>query len=171
MPTAPIACNRSGRAPLPMRWRRPPRRARPSPPRTWRHAPCACSKARSAMASPASAPIPMSTTSSSSAMQGVLAAKKQVAGKLDVEVVAFSTSRNDLAQPEATVRLKDAIALGPNLIGASLNASADPARALAALLDLAEASRLPVDLHLDEHLEPHRTPAGQVADAVIARGP
>src|SRR5262249_34681168 len=43
------------------------------------------------------------------AMQGVLAAKKQVAGKLDVEVVAFSTSRNDLAQPEATVRLKDAI--------------------------------------------------------------
>ena len=60
--------------------------------------------------------------------------------------------------------------MGAGLIGASLNASADPARALAALLDLAERTGLPVDIHLDEHLEPHRMLAGMVADAVIARG-
>ena len=103
-------------------------------------------------------------------MQGVLAAKRATAGKIDVEVVAFSTSKNDLAEPDAVARLKDAIAMGAHLIGASLNASADPPRSLAVLLDLAEQTRLPLDLHLDEHLEPHQMLAGTVADAVIARG-
>ncbi len=103
-------------------------------------------------------------------MEGVLAAKQQMTGRLDVDIVAFSTSRNDLAEPEALIRLEAAVAMGADLIGASLNASADPPRALAALLDLAERSGLPVDIHLDEHLEPHRMLSGMVADAVIARG-
>jgi cytosine deaminase len=103
-------------------------------------------------------------------MQGVLAAKKQLAGKIDIEVVAFSTSKNDLAEAKAAARLKDAVGLGADLIGASLNASSDPPRALAALLDIAEASGLPIDMHLDEHLDPHRMLCAQVADAIIARG-
>ena len=103
-------------------------------------------------------------------MQGVLAAKRRMAGRIEVDVVAFSTSRNDLAEPDAVVRLESAIATGAGLIGASLNASADPPRALAALLDFAEKSGLPVDIHLDEHLEPYRMLAGMVADAVAARG-
>jgi cytosine/creatinine deaminase len=56
------------------------------------------------------------------------------------------------------------------VIGASLNSSADPARALAALLDLAERSGLAVDLHLDEHLEQEKMLAALAADAVMARG-
>jgi cytosine deaminase len=60
--------------------------------------------------------------------------------------------------------------MGAGLIGASLNSSVDPPRALVALLDMAEHTRLPVDIHLDEHLEPHQMLAGMVADAVIARG-
>ncbi len=103
-------------------------------------------------------------------MRGVLAAKAAVAGRLDVDVIAFATSRNDLADPSAVARLEDALALGPDFLGASLNASADPARALDALLDLAERSNLPVDLHLDEHLDAERMLAPMVADAVIARG-
>jgi cytosine deaminase len=103
-------------------------------------------------------------------VEGVLAAKRAMAGRLDVEVVAFSTSMNDLAQPDALARLNDAIAMGAALIGASLNASDDPPRALDALLTLVEQARLPLDLHLDEHLEPHRMLAGMVADHVIARG-
>ncbi len=50
------------------------------------------------------------------------------------------------------------------------NSSADPGRALEALLDLAEQTGLPVDIHLDEHLEPHTMLCGAVADVVIARG-
>jgi len=90
--------------------------------------------------------------------------------RLDVEVIAFSTSKNDLAEPHALDRLERAVAIGADLIGASLNASADPSRALESLFDLAEHSGLPVDLHLDEHLEPEHMLAGMVADAVIARG-
>jgi cytosine deaminase len=104
------------------------------------------------------------------AMEGVLAAKQGMAGKIDVDIIAFSTSRNDLADPYAVLRLKDAVDMGAGLIGASLNSSADPPQALEALLDMAEHTRLPVDIHLDEHLEPHQMLAGMVADAVIARG-
>jgi cytosine deaminase len=103
-------------------------------------------------------------------MQGVLAARAELAGRLDVEVIAFSTSRNDLAEPAAVARLERAVELGPDFLGASLNSSADPGRALDALLDLAEQSGLPVDIHLDEHLDPHKMLCGAVADAVIARG-
>ena len=101
-------------------------------------------------------------------MQGVLAARGDVADRLDVEVIAFSTSRNDLAGPDAIERLECAIALKPDLLGASLNSSADPARALDALLNLAARNDLPVDLHLDEHLDPSRMLAPMAADAVIA---
>src|ERR671935_82646 len=62
-------------------------------------------------------------------MEGILAAKRQAAGSISVEVVAFSTSRNDLAEPSALARLERAVALGADVIGASLNSSADPARA------------------------------------------
>jgi cytosine/creatinine deaminase len=103
-------------------------------------------------------------------LAGVLAAKRRMADRLDVDVIAFSTSKNDLAEPHAVERLQRAVAMGAGLIGASLNASADPPRALAALFDLAERSGLPVDIHLDEHLEPDRMLSGMVADAVIARG-
>jgi cytosine/creatinine deaminase len=103
-------------------------------------------------------------------MEGVLAAKQRMGERLDVDVIAFSTSKNDLAEPNALDRLERAVAMGADLIGASLNANADPSRALESLFDLAEHSGLPVDLHLDEHLEPERMLAGMVADAVIARG-
>jgi cytosine deaminase len=103
-------------------------------------------------------------------MEGVLAAKQAMAGKIDVDIIAFSTSKNDLGEPDGIARLRDAVGLGANLIGASLGASADPPRALAALLDLAEQTGLPLDIHLDEHLEPHQMLAGTVADAITARG-
>jgi cytosine deaminase len=93
-----------------------------------------------------------------------------MAGRLDVDVIAFATSKSDLADAHALERLQRAVEMGADLIGASLNASADPPRALEALLDLAERSGLPVDLHLDEHLEPDRMLSELVADAVIARG-
>lgn len=103
-------------------------------------------------------------------MDGVLAARADVAGRLDVDIIAFSTSRNDLADTDAVLRLKRALERKPDFLGASLNSSGDPPRAMAALLDLAEQTDLPVDLHLDEHLEPDRMLARDVADAVIARG-
>jgi cytosine/creatinine deaminase len=102
-------------------------------------------------------------------MEGILAAKQAMASKIDVDIIAFSTSKNDLSDWSAVSRLQDAVGMGANLIGASLNSSADPPRALEALLDLSEQTSLPIDIHLDEHLEPHQMLAGTVADAIIAR--
>jgi cytosine/creatinine deaminase len=94
-------------------------------------------------------------------MEGILAAKRRV---------AFSSSRNDLAESPALARLERAVDAGTDLLGASLNSSADPTRALAALLDLVERADLPVDIHLDEHLQPEKMLVTLVADEVIARG-
>ncbi len=63
-------------------------------------------------------------------MEGILAAKRRVAASIDVEIVAFSSSRNDLAESTALARLERAIDAGADLLGASLNSSADPPRAL-----------------------------------------
>src|SRR5438132_174095 len=50
------------------------------------------------------------------------------------------------------------------------DALAASAKARAALLDLAEQAVLPVDLHIDEHLEPDRILAPMVVKAVEKRG-
>lgn len=103
-------------------------------------------------------------------MEGVLAAKAALAGRIDVDVIAFSTSRNDLSQPDAVARLKDAIAREPQFLGLSINSAADPRRALEVLLDLAETSGLPVDLHIDEHLSPEQMVSPMAVEMVAARG-
>jgi cytosine/creatinine deaminase len=102
-------------------------------------------------------------------MDGVLAAKAAMAGRIDVDVIAFSTSRNELSRPDAVARLKDAIDRKPDFLGLSINSAADPKQALDVLLDLAEAGGLAVDLHIDEHLLADRMVAPMVVATVAAR--
>ena len=81
-------------------------------------------------------------------MDGVLAAKATMAGRIDVDVIAFSTSRNDLRRRrDAVARPRsDAIAMmQPDLFWAEASMPAeDPSgrRAATAPLDLAGAVRL-----------------------------
>ena len=102
-------------------------------------------------------------------MDGVLAAKAAMAGRIDVDVIAFSTSRNDLPQPDAVSRLKDAIDRKPDFLGLSINSTADPRKALDVLLDLAEEDGLPVDLHIDEHLRADQIVASMAVEVIAAR--
>ena len=103
-------------------------------------------------------------------MEGVVAAKSAMAGRIDVDVIAFSTSSNDLSQPDAISRLKDAIDRKPDFLGLSINSATDPKRALEVLLDLSEASGLPIDLHIDEHLLPDKMVAPMAVEVVTTRG-
>jgi cytosine deaminase len=103
-------------------------------------------------------------------MEGVVAAKSAMAGRIDVDVIAFSTSHNDLSQPGPISRLKDAIDRKPDFLGLSINSAADPKRALDVLLDLSEESGLPVDLHIDEHLLPGKMVAPMAVKMVTTRG-
>jgi cytosine/creatinine deaminase len=103
-------------------------------------------------------------------IDGVLAAKSAMADRIDVDVIAFSTSRNDLSQPDAVARLRDAISHKPDFLGLSVNSAADPKQAFDVLLDLAEESGLPVDLHIDEHLWPDKMVAPMAVEMVMTRG-
>lgn len=102
-------------------------------------------------------------------MEGVLAAKAVMAGRIDVDVIAFSTSRNDLSHPDAVSQFRDAIDRKPDFLGLSINSAADPGKALDVLLDLAEESGLPVDLHIDEHLRPDQMVASMAVGAIVSR--
>jgi cytosine/creatinine deaminase len=103
-------------------------------------------------------------------IEGVQAAKGAMAGRIDVDVIAFSTSRNRFPQPDAVARLKDAIDRKPNFLGLSINSTEDPKQALETLLDLAEHSGLPIDLHIDEHLSAGQMVAPMAVKAIAARG-
>lgn len=103
-------------------------------------------------------------------MRGVLRALSLVKGRLRVEVVAFSTAKNDLADPSARDRVREAVHMGADLVGSVPAFSRDPAAALDAVLDLAAELGRPADLHLDEHLDPERMLAGRLVDGVRDRG-
>jgi cytosine deaminase len=102
-------------------------------------------------------------------MEGVLGAKAAMASRIDVDVIAFSTSRNDLSRPDAAAHLRDAIDRKPDFLGLSINSATDPKQALNVLLDLAEQSGLPIDLHIDEHLLADQMVAPMAVKLIAAR--
>jgi len=103
-------------------------------------------------------------------LRGVLAARAEVADRLEVEVVAFATAFTDPVTPEGVRRLESALAAGADLLGAVPAFHADPRASVERVLDLAGAHGVPVDLHLDETIDPSRFQLEHLADAVLARG-
>src|SRR5262249_58464807 len=79
-------------------------------------------------------------------MEGILAAKRRVAASIDVDIVAFSSSRNDLAESSALARLERAVDAGAGLLGAGLHSSAAPPGALSGLPRLARGAEPAVGL-------------------------
>jgi cytosine deaminase len=103
-------------------------------------------------------------------MRGVLAAREELAGRLDVEIVAFATAFTDPASPGGERRLRLALAAGADLLGAVPAFHPDPAASVESLLDLAVACDADVDLHLDETVDPAGFQLELLADATLARG-
>lgn len=103
------------------------------------------------------------------AIAGVLAARKQFAGKLDVEVVAFANARGDPTTEDQHRRLVDAVHAGADLLGAVPAHTSDPRRCVDSMLDLAATLDVAVDFHLDEHGSNAHMLSEYVAEGVIAR--
>jgi len=103
-------------------------------------------------------------------LRGVLAARDDVAGLLDVELVAFATKFTDPVTAAGTARLERALALGADLLGAVPRFHPHPTASLERVLDLARAHGVDVDFHLDETIDPVGFQLEQLAEAVIARG-
>lgn len=102
--------------------------------------------------------------------QGVTAAASELAGVIDVEVVAFANATLDPVTTEARDRLVSALDDGAHVLGAFVAINRDRAASLDALLDLAAQTGAPVDVHLDEHLAADASMLGYLAEATIARG-
>ena len=104
------------------------------------------------------------------ALQGTLDAKATMAGEMDIEVVAFASSRLDPAGADGKSMIREALARGADLIGAVPSLCPDPARTIDAVIDLALEQDAAVDLHQDEHLVAGRASIEYLADAAIGNG-
>jgi cytosine/creatinine deaminase len=87
-------------------------------------------------------------------MTAVAEARRRFEGRMDVSIVAFATAKMDPAAPEASHRLRAAVASGADMIGAVIPFHPNPRASIDALLDIAESLRVPVDVHIDETVDP-----------------
>jgi cytosine deaminase len=102
--------------------------------------------------------------------RAVRTAASRVAGRLEVEMVAFASRELDPAHPSSRKAIAAALEDGADLLGAFVALSFDPPASLDALLDLAVDTGAPVDVHLDEHGDPAASLLEHLAEATIARG-
>lgn len=110
------------------------------------------------------------TTTGMRAMEGVLAAAREIGDAIDVEIVAFANAAADPARSTTRDLLTEAVRLGAKLIGAVPALCREPSRTVDALLDLAVHLDVDVDFHLDEHLEVEASLLEWVAKATLERG-
>ncbi len=104
------------------------------------------------------------------ALRGVLAARAELAGRLDVEIVAFGTKLCDPADDDGRRRLVSAVEAGADLLGAVPAFHADPEASIAAVLALARELGVRADLHVDETTDPSALGLERVADETLALG-
>jgi len=104
------------------------------------------------------------------AVQGTLDAKATMAAAMDIEVVAFASSRLDPAGSDGKSMLREALARGAALIGAAPSLYPEPRRAIDAVIELAVEQDAAIDLHQDEHLVAEHASVEYLADAISANG-
>ena len=101
---------------------------------------------------------------------GVLAAREALAGRVDLELVAFATKFADPTTAEGLARLRWAADNGADLLGGVPAFHGDPVASIKRILDLAADRGLPVDLHVDEASAPDPFVLEALADATVACG-
>ncbi|TQS47028.1 amidohydrolase family protein [Cryptosporangium phraense] len=97
-------------------------------------------------------------------LRAVLELRDEVADRMTVQVIPLISPATPLPVIEA------AVAEGVDGIGGVPHLADDPAAETARLLDVAERSGLPVDLHTDEALDLHGLDLEDLARQVLARG-
>lgn len=88
-------------------------------------------------------------------VEALVALKQEYRERMHLDVVAFVTSsaaRGDIA--EARHLLEDALAAGADTVGGAPNLAPDPAAFIDMLMETAARHNRPIDLHIDETLDP-----------------
>lgn len=105
------------------------------------------------------------------AVDAVLSCARDVAGLCDLQVVAFIGSPlAGLAGAAHRGLLRDALAAGAGVVGACPGRDPDPAGSIDVCLSIAADAGAPVDLHIDEGLEPEPCTLALLSDAVTGSG-
>jgi cytosine/creatinine deaminase len=99
------------------------------------------------------------------AVEALIKLRERWRDRIRVQVVAFVTADATRMGDAAKAWLDAAISAGADVVGGTPAISDKPLEFLDMLFDTAAATGLPIDLHLDEHLDAER----QLFDAVIAR--
>lgn len=104
------------------------------------------------------------------ALRGVLAARAELVGRVDVEIVAFGTKLCDPTTNDGRRRLVSAVEAGADLVGAVPAFHVDPEASIAAVLALARELGVPADLHVDETTDAAALCLERLADETLALG-
>lgn len=104
------------------------------------------------------------------AVQATLAAGTTFAGRMEVEIVAFADELTDPRTDSGARLLAEAVAAGATHLGAVPALYPDPGASVDALLRLARSLGVPVDLHLDEGLDPDGFLLETLAELTQAHG-
>ncbi|SHN84729.1 amidohydrolase family protein [Bradyrhizobium erythrophlei] len=103
-------------------------------------------------------------------VEAMVALREECAGHMRIQVVGHVTSGATSMLPESEAWLGQAIELGIDAIGGVPAFSSEPIALLKLLFDCAERSGLPLDMHIDEHLDAGRAMFGEIARMTKAYG-
>jgi cytosine/creatinine deaminase len=103
-------------------------------------------------------------------IEAMLALRENCTERMRIQVVGHVTSGATSMLPESKAWLLEAARLGIDAIGGVPAYSSQPLEFLKMLFDVAERSGLPLDLHIDEHLDPGRVIFDALADLTRERG-
>jgi cytosine/creatinine deaminase len=105
------------------------------------------------------------------ALAGVVAARRRLAGLADIQVVAMGWPLSGPDAATGRADLERALEEGADVVGGVPHGEPDPREAMRYCLDLAENRGCPVDLHLDEHLRAESDLGALAALVSARRGP
>ncbi|MEM9608699.1 MAG: amidohydrolase family protein [Actinomycetota bacterium] len=104
-------------------------------------------------------------------IEAVIAVREELRGRLDLQVVALVST--PLTGPEGADRraaLRAAVEAGVDIVGGCPHLDPDPSGLIDEAVAVAVDARLPIDLHVDETLDPEMRSLPMLARAVLDRG-
>ena len=103
-------------------------------------------------------------------VEAMVALREGCANFMRIQVVGHVTSGATSMLPESEAWLREAIDLGIDAIGGVPAFSSEPVALLKLLFDCAQRSGLPLDMHIDEHLDASKVLFGELARMTRAYG-
>jgi cytosine/creatinine deaminase len=103
-------------------------------------------------------------------VEAMVALREECASRMRIQVVGHVTSGATSMLPESDAWLRQAIELGIDAIGGVPAFSSEPIALLKLLFDSATRSGLPLDMHIDEHLDAGKAMFSEIAKLTKAYG-